>query len=60
MEDIRSRGRWGTTKSARHYIQMGPALLAMAMAEVPQWQREIGSSMGQVVRLYVTFPDDLP
>jgi len=54
------RGRWASTKSARHYIQMGPALLAMAMAGVPQWQREIGSSMGQVIRLFVTFPDEFP
>jgi len=60
LEDIMFRGRWASTKSARHYIQMGPALLAMAMAEVPQWQREIGSSMGQVIRLFVTFPDEFP
>jgi hypothetical protein len=60
LEDIMFRGRWASTKSARHYIQMGPALLAMAMAGVPQWQREIGSSMGQVIRLFVTFPDEFP
>ena len=27
LEDILARGRWASTKSARHYIQAGPALL---------------------------------
>ena len=50
--------RWAAIKSARHYIQTGPALLAMAMADIPQWQRELGNQMGNTIRYWVTFPDE--
>jgi integrase len=43
LEEILHRGRWASMKSARHYIQMGKALLVAAT--VPGWALDLGSAL---------------
>ena len=43
LEDILQRGRWASMRSARHYIQMGKALLVAA--SVPQWALEVAAAL---------------
>jgi len=59
LEEILFRGRWASVTSTRHYIQMGPALMADALRGIPEWQRELGSFMATVVRLWIAMPGDL-
>jgi hypothetical protein len=59
LEDILHRGRWATIKSTRHDIQQGPALLAEALARVPEWQRTMGRLMGSNIRVWMPIPSDV-
>jgi integrase len=43
LGDIELRGRWVSSKSARRYIQFGPALLTQV--EVPEWASEVGAAL---------------
>ena len=43
LEEILQRGRWASMRSARHYIQMGKALLVAA--SVPQWALEVAAAL---------------
>ena len=56
LEEILLRGRWVSVMSTRRYIQQGPALMAEAMAEVPQWQREYGRLIAVNVGLWFPRP----
>ena len=38
---------------------LGPALVAAALRGIPEWQRELGSFMATVVRLWIAMPGDL-
>ena len=59
LEDILHRGRWATIKSTRHYIQQGPALMAEALARIPEWQRTMGRLMGSNIRVWMPIPSDV-
>jgi hypothetical protein len=59
LEEILFRGRWGTLKSTRHYIQQGPALMVAATTRIPRWQRELGNFMAAAIRLYINIPDEI-
>ena len=58
LEEILFRGRWASVTSTRHYIQMGPALMAASMRRIPVWQRDLGSFIAQVLRVYIDIPND--
>ena len=58
LEDILQRGRWASIKATRHYIQQGPALMASALAAVPEWQRRMGRLIGVVPGLFLPIPSD--
>ena len=58
LEEILFRGRWASVTSTRHYIQIGPALMATSMRRIPVWQRDLGSFIAQVLRAYIDIPND--
>jgi len=37
---------------------MGPALMAASMRRIPVWQRDLGSFIAQVLRVYIDIPND--
>ena len=59
LEEILFRGRWASVTSTRHYIQMGPALMASALRGIPAWQGDLGSFMANVIRLWINIPSDI-
>ena len=59
LEGIPQRGRWASIKATRHYVPQGPALMATAVAAVPEWQRRMGRLIGVNPRLFLPIPSDL-
>ena len=59
LEDILYRGRWASMTSTRRYIQEGPALMAAAARNVPDWQRDFARHLAAHVELFLSpfFPD---
>lgn len=54
VEDVLLRGRWKSTKSARHYIRSLPALLAKVA--VPDWVMRHGRAMEGMLDYVFTLP----
>jgi integrase len=52
MEDILLRGRWASTKSARKYIQAGPAMLLTM--DIPRPVQELARSVSQDLLLFLS------
>ena len=55
LEDILMRGRWASTKSARHYIQAGPALL-LSVAVPPKMARWGATLSRHLLRAFAVPP----
>jgi hypothetical protein len=54
MEDILARGRWASTKSARHYVQAGRALLLAT--KTPVRIATLGETIGRALLYSFTLP----
>ena len=56
IEEILFRGRWASLNSTRHCIQEGPALMASALQEVPEWQRQFARFVAENPTLWFHLP----
>lgn len=55
MEDILARGRWVSCMSARHYIQIGPALAASAKSQLSQWRKDANVHFANHISTWLRF-----